>query len=446
MATRVRETERKYEPAGTGGGLLAGVPGVTVVGGGDVLLDAVYHDTADLRLAQSGVTLRRRSGGTDAGWHLKLPVGRDARDEVRAKGTKDAKRVPKELSDLVLGLTRGEPLAPVAHIRTKRKRWELLDGEGHVAAEMVEDDVIAQTLGENEEVKAWREVEVELVHGGGEVFEVVERHLGRPSTAPAKLVRLLGERIPKRPKASDRITKYVQEQARQIRRQDIRVRQDADDAVHQMRVASRRVRSVLQAYKGSRGLKEELRWLGEVLGEARDLEVLREHLEQEIEALPPELVLGNVRQRLVETFAPREQEARTKVLEALRSKRYFALLNRLETTRVRPVKPKKRLGKTKRRVQRASEDDGKTLHDVRKAAKRTRYAAEAADKQKLARRMKKLTKVLGEHQDSVVARRELRAMGVQSHMDGDNAFTYGLLYGCELRRAEKAEESLRRKV
>jgi hypothetical protein len=53
---------------------------------------------------------------------------------------------------------------------------------------------------------------------------------------------------------------------------------------------------------------------------------------------------------------------------------------------------------------------------------------------------------LGVHQDSVVARQELRAIGIQSHLDGDNAFTYGLLYGCELRRAEKAVESLRRKV
>jgi len=87
-----------------------------------------------------------------------------------------------------------------------------------------------------------------------------------------------------------------------------------------------------------------------------------------------------------------------------------------------------------------------TLHDVRKAAKRARYAAEAAGKKKVARRMKKLTKRLGEHQDSVVARQELRAIGVQSHLDGDNAFTYGLLHESELRRAEKAKESLRRKV
>lgn len=445
MATRTKETERKYEPVDEG--LLAGVPGAAVVGGGEeLLLDAVYHDTADLRLARSGVTLRRRSGGADAGWHLKLPIKGDARDEIRAK---DAKRVPKELADLVLGLTRGEPLAPVAHIRTRRKRWELLDKDGRVAAELVEDDVEAQALGVNDRTKAWREVEVELVAGDREVFDTVERTLGRPSKAPAKVLRLLEDRLPKRPKAPDRITGYVWEQVEQMRRQDLRIRQDAEDAVHQMRVASRRIRSVLQAHKGSRALREELRWLGTVLGEARDLEVLHGHLQDQIDGLPDELVLGNVRQRLTETFVPREQEARAKVMEALRSKRYFALLNRLDNVKLRLTDPKERLRKTKKRVGKAWRDEANnrgTLHDVRKAGKRARYAAEAAGKEKLARRMKKLTKRLGVHQDSVVARQELRAIGIQSHLDGDNAYTYGLLHGCELHRAEDAEKALRRKV
>jgi len=321
--------------------------------------------------------------------------------------------------------------------------------QGVALAELVEDDVEAQTLGENEEMKTWREIEVELVAGGREVFETVERTLGRPSKAPSKLVRLLGDRIPQSPKARDRITAYVRQQVDEMRRQDLRIRQDADDAVHRMRVASRRIRSVLQAHKASRKLREELRWLGAVLGEARDLEVLHGHLQQQIDELPDELVLGNVRQRLTETFAPREQEARAKVMEALRSKRYFALLNRLDTVQLRLADPKKRLRKTKKRVASAWRDEANnrgTLHDVRKAAKRARYAAEAAGKDKLARRMKKLTKKLGVHQDSVVARQELRAMGIQSHLDGDNAYTYGLLHGCELHRADNAEKSLRRKV
>jgi CHAD domain-containing protein len=112
------------------------------------------------------------------------------------------------------------------------------------------------------------------------------------------------------------------------------------------------------------------------------------------------------------------------------------------------VGPKKRLRKTTRRVDRAWRDVGRggTLHDVRKAAKRARYAAEAVDNKKTARHMKKLTKKLGAHQDSVVARQELRALGIQSHLDGDNGFTYGVLYGRALANAEHVEESLRHKV
>lgn len=447
MVTRVKETERKYEPVDPGDGLLAGVPGVTVIGGGEeLLLDAVYHDTVDLRLARRNVTLRRRTGGSDDGWHLKVPLGGDSREEIRVK---DGKRLPKELADLVLGLTRGEALAPVAHVRTKRRRWELLDSDGRVAAEVVEDDVVAQTLGERSEIKAWREIEVELVEGGAEVFDAVESRLGRPSGKPAKLLRLLGDRIPTEPKPSNEITAYVRRQLAEMRRQDVRIRQGGRDSVHQMRVAGRRIRSVLQAYRGSRELREELRWLGGVLGEARDLEVLHEHLRAEIEALPDELVLGNVRQRLTETFAPREQAARTKVLEALHGKRYFTLLTTLDALQVKPANQKKRLRGTHRRVGRAWREVGlgnATLHDVRKAAKRTRYAAEAVGQKKTARRMKTLSKRLGVHQDSVVARRELRAVGIQSHLDGDNAFTYGLLYGCELANADRVEESLRHKV
>ncbi|MFI9383687.1 CHAD domain-containing protein [Kutzneria sp. NPDC052558] len=444
MATRVTETERKYEP--TQAGRLAGVPGLE--GGEETVLDAVYHDTADLRLARRGVTLRRRTGGADEGWHLKLPMGGDTREEIHARDAKqkaakrdaDVKRVPEELAELVRGMTRGEPLAPVAHVRTKRRRWELRDGEGRLAAEIVEDDVAAQTLGHTAVVKAWREIEVELVEGGDEVFEAVERRLGKPSEVPSKLARVLGDRLPGKEKPAKGITGHVRRQVAEMGRQDVRIRRDGEDAVHRMRVASRRIRSVLQAYKGNRRVIKELRWLGAVLAPARDLEVLREHLEAQVGELPSELVLGNVRQRLTETFAPREQRARAEVRRTLNSKRYFALLDRLDALEVRPAHKKRRLRKTERRVW-----GRQTLHDVRKAAKRARYAAEAAGKPKLARRMKKLQKTLGVHQDSVVARQELRTMGVQSHLDGDNGFTYGLLYGCELRRAERVEESLPRK-
>src|SRR5215467_7953567 len=61
------------------------------------LLVATYFDTTDLRLAKHGITLRRRTGGSDAGWHLKLPVTAGTRRELRVPLGDDAAAVPVQL-------------------------------------------------------------------------------------------------------------------------------------------------------------------------------------------------------------------------------------------------------------------------------------------------------------------------------------------------------------
>ena len=100
--TTVRETERKYEAADgvelPGWAGLAGVQ--ALVGPEEQALEAVYYDTEDLRLAHAGVTLRRRRGGDDAGWHLKLPVGGDSRDEIRVGEARNGRRTPTPPAEL----------------------------------------------------------------------------------------------------------------------------------------------------------------------------------------------------------------------------------------------------------------------------------------------------------------------------------------------------------
>ena len=129
----VRETERKFEAADgvelPGWSGLAGVE--ALVGPEEQTVEAVYYDTEDLRLARAGVTLRRRCGGDDAGWHFKQPVGRgsgedrDNRDEVQVGDARAGRRrtPPAELTALTRALTRGAPLAPVAELTTARRRW-----------------------------------------------------------------------------------------------------------------------------------------------------------------------------------------------------------------------------------------------------------------------------------------------------------------------------------
>src|SRR6202161_3204423 len=105
-------------------------------------LDAVYFDTPSRDLALNRVTLRRRTGGLDAGWHLKLPAGPDARTEVRAPlDTTDVTTVPTELLDVVLAIVRDRPVSPVARISTTRQVRLLYGADGTVLAEFCDDRV-----------------------------------------------------------------------------------------------------------------------------------------------------------------------------------------------------------------------------------------------------------------------------------------------------------------
>ena len=123
-------------------------------------LDAVYYDTPGRDLAAHRITLRRRTGGADAGWHLKLPAGPDARTEIRAP-LGDGDDVPAELRDVVLAIVRDRPLEPVARITTNRTIDQLYGAGGTPLAEFADDQVTAWADGDDTE-QYWREWELEL--------------------------------------------------------------------------------------------------------------------------------------------------------------------------------------------------------------------------------------------------------------------------------------------
>jgi hypothetical protein len=135
------EVERKYDVPDLDLAVpdLAGVPGVGSVSAPEEhLLEAVYYDTPDRRLRAAGITLRRRTGGTDAGWHLKLPAAL-GREEVAADVA--AEDVPAGLAALVRSRVRDRELAPVATITTRRTVRRLLDPAGRPLAELADDSV-----------------------------------------------------------------------------------------------------------------------------------------------------------------------------------------------------------------------------------------------------------------------------------------------------------------
>ena len=190
------ETERKYE-VGLGFALpdLSGIAdGVTMAGPEVEHLAANYYDTADLRLAKAKITLRRRTGGHDAGWHLKLPVSAGTRREMQVPLEEGDTTVPAQLSSLVAEVIRDQPLQIVAVLETRRTVRRLTSADGEDLAEVADDEVTGRVPGR--EPAAWREVEVELVNGGPEVLAAAGSRLEAagawPSSSASKLSRLLG--------------------------------------------------------------------------------------------------------------------------------------------------------------------------------------------------------------------------------------------------------------
>jgi hypothetical protein len=168
-------------------------------------LSATYFDTADGRLAASKITLRRRTGGADEGWHLKLPAGAGARREVHAPLGTAEREVPGELAARVAEVTGGQPLAPIAILETERTVVTLHSADGRVVAEIADDRVTARRLphdgdaagggGAGGEALRWREVEVEVPHPDPALQRAAADTLlvagARPAGHGSKLARLL---------------------------------------------------------------------------------------------------------------------------------------------------------------------------------------------------------------------------------------------------------------
>jgi CHAD domain-containing protein len=499
MLTVHREVERKYvaddsfelppltELMAGDDGRRVGDVAVPVVEGEPVRqqLAATYFDTDDLRLAAAGLTLRRRTGGEDAGWHLKVPAGSNARSEVRMPLGKAERTVPKRLQQMVWAQSLGSELRPVAEIVTDRTVRQLVDVTGHVVTEVADDRVTARRLLPTEGLGdaaaapiSWREIEVELGDGDGDILSAVDARLRERglSEAPSasKLAQVLdvqpgdgtgsgkGRKLTVTSPAGDALLAHLREQVQQVRAQDLPVRLDAPDAVHKMRVATRRLRSALATFKPLFDpdvvgpLREELKWLAGELGAARDAEVMRDRVrtavEAEGQAVEAESVAGVADAELGEAY----RTAHDRVLAELDGERYHAILAGLdglvtsppvteraasEAGKTLPPLVARSYVKVRRIVKRADATPAgaereELLHDARKAAKRSRYAGESVsrifgkDAVTFAKAMEEVQEALGEHQDSVLTRERLRDLARHTSST-EAAFLYGRLHAME---------------
>ncbi|RHW23423.1 CHAD domain-containing protein [Nocardioides immobilis] len=461
---------------------LAGVDTVDPPVSQDLVAD--YFDTDDLRLARLGITLRRRAGGDDAGWHLKVPVV-GARHEAHEPSTPD-QAPPGALMDALAGVVRGQQLAPLVTIRTSRVVHRLRDAGGSVLAEIADDRVLAERRTPGDRATAWREWEVELVGGEPALLQRVSRRFetaGALAAANAsKLARALGERglagvgepadeggTPH--PARDVVRARLQDQVTQLLRWDVLVRRDVDDSVHQMRVAGRRLRSALATFRPmfdrdrTEPLRAELKWLGSLLGDARDAEVLHDRIGDLAEGEDPRLLDQATIASTQDQLATRYRDNHDRLVLELRSTRYAALVDEMDLLAAEPAWAPgdddrkvdalrkrvrhdwKRLGAAVASAEGAPDAEARQrgLHDARKAAKRARYAAEplipiyGTDAKRFVKAVKKVQTTLGNLNDAIVSMDELQQLAANETTRGHNAFTLGVIHSREQEAADESE-------
>ena len=325
-------------------------------------LSATYYDTADLSLTRHKVTLRRRTGGDDEGWHLKLPA-RDGRVELQAPlgdGDPGDDVVPEELVSAVAGLVRRRPLEPIARIDNRRHVLTLRDPEGAAVIELCDDRVSTESFVADGPAAGWREWETELVDparpDAHELLATVATACAAAgataSSSSSKLARTIGPLPDLHQRGGSPVRDALLRDLEQLLDHDPGARRVTTVGVHQMRVAVRGLRSTISSYSDElvaatadvdldpAELLAELKVLGAVLGKARDIQMTRQRLESVAADYPEDVVSRETRTLLRTELDFEEARAGERVTAALLSDRYLDLLDRLhELVRVAGVEP-----------------------------------------------------------------------------------------------------------
>lgn len=493
-------------------------------------LSAVYYDTDDLRLSRAKIALRRRTGGKDEGWHIKMP-GQGGRVEIQApldaSTSPDNDQVPEELMGAIRHLVRVKPLQPIARVDNERHEVVGLGVDGEPVAELCDDHVTSWSYLPGGVEKSWREWEVEVTSHAQELGiaeavlrsarGIIEAAGGRVSDSPSKLVMALGDsvanvKIPEPVATLDKdnpaaaVLAALKRNRDKLLDYDPRVRRDEFDSVHQMRVATRELRSHMQTFEGILtgekylSLEEHLKQLAGILGQARDAEVIAARF-KELLTLDEASVLDDATRAHLEGDMQRQYElAHRRVVRTLDDPRYWQMLDDLDdilanpplaeqsvddadthdtgtpatgaaaadatdaTDAVQPAnkaKPaqkrspeeillahlKTAFKKLHARHELATAGLGDSelslhakeerFHDIRKAAKKLRYSAEAVgdatslNTKKLYQACKQMQEVLGDFQDAVTARDKVTHFAEAARRAGEDTFGYGVVYSIE---------------
>ena len=394
---------------------------------------STYHDTPTRSLSRAGITLRRRLENGKSLWQLKLPRegNGNVRAEIEAPGGPTGP--PAALKRLLVAHLRHGKLEPVATLRTHRSGIRVED-DGRAIADVTVDGV--EILDAGRAAGGFTEIEIELVDGKDTDLDRLEKVLRRAgaqrgSDTP-KAMRVIELEQTDEPPAQapllDHLRHYLTTQLAALEAHDPGVRLGSDpEDVHRFRVATRRTRAVIKATHALLGeqlqpLADELSWLAGVLGPVRDLDVLIDHLADEVQQLDVDSAGGH---DLLVALAAERDARRVELVEAMDSPRYLELLTTFSSAidLIAPLDAdaddlaKRALRKVRKTGDELGEDPtDEALHALRKKAKRARYAAELAalgDGKPAGRAIdafKQLQDVVGEHQDAVVAEERLRSL------------------------------------
>lgn len=429
------------------------------------MLTSTYYDTPDLRLARSRITLRHRQEGGRVRWQLKLPLDGGRRELELPGGTTP----PAAMSDALFIHLQGKQLGPVATLRTRRTGVRV--GGAQQGADVVLDEVAV--LRGTSEVFTFREVEIEQLDSHVPVDERLEPmlrkagasdHDGRPKVFRALELPSPSPLKPPSPDDTDdaHLSYMLTRQLEALLMHDpgMRVGGKIED-VHQMRVATRRMRSILRVARPivdplwAEPLRRRLDWLGRRLGDARDLDVQIHYFRKQLDSISE-----RDRRALADFIGYLERKrakAQRGLLRELRRPRYVHLIDRLSLDVWTPhcVRHKTTLqdlaGQAFRTLcksvkQMAETASNSEWHGIRIRAKRARYAAELSELRmgqpatQFIERLKVIQDHLGDMQDAAVAETLLRRYIVK-RLSGHSQFIVGQLVERQQQRQRDAQKA-----
>jgi hypothetical protein len=484
------EIERTYDlPDGAALPDLIGVGGVVRLDPQEPFeLDATYWDTERYDLVASRVTVRRRTGGPDAGWHIKRAASETVRHEQHFALTEDPDAVPDAVLGALFTERRGRGLQPIVRIATTRTVTRLLAASGEQIAELADDHVAATRLDASapDAPRTWREVEVELTgvaeHDADDLIRLLDERFAAIGAGPAAVSSKLARGLagapaprlqtagkPEKKTAARPITKHLKRLRAALHVRESRLRAGDIDDLRGLAATTVGIASILTVYRPAfpagaawDAAVEASGVLAEAAARAASADYLVEHLHVAATPAQDELVDAMTRERILAATRERRDTAVRDVVRLVGTEPYVVLLDALDDAVERPAPSAWAVRTPKKVAQDVVAEWKPRVRDAVRAAVGDDPSDEAADRaatehawteamrlrlamdvlgddaypHALWRRVTAASNVLTDRTQSLHALEELRRVAGLARRGDEDTFAYGVLAGDRVRLAE----------